>query len=61
MFRPAQNDYNTYFNWNTNITPLEASSASIPRHKFHFTELENLAAASTNTYLTGDLTEHYIY
>ncbi|KAI3880996.1 hypothetical protein MKW92_017338 [Papaver armeniacum] len=61
MFRPAQNDYRAYFNWNTDIRPLEASSASIPRHKFHFTELENLAADSTNTYLTdvvGVLTSH---
>ncbi|XP_026419377.1 replication protein A 70 kDa DNA-binding subunit B-like [Papaver somniferum] len=41
-----------YFNWNTDITPLETTSASIPRHKFNFTELENLAAATTNTYLT---------
>ncbi|KAI3882032.1 hypothetical protein MKX03_006242 [Papaver bracteatum] len=37
---------------NTDIRPFEASSASIPHHKFHFTELENLAADSTNTYLT---------
>ncbi|KAI3912099.1 hypothetical protein MKW92_005390 [Papaver armeniacum] len=61
MFRPAQNDYRAYFNWNTDITPLEASSASIPCHKFNFTELENLAADSTNTYLTdvvGVLTSH---
>ncbi|RZC83565.1 hypothetical protein C5167_046350 [Papaver somniferum] len=61
MFRPAQNDYRTYFNLNTDITPLEASSASISRHKFNFTELENLAAANTNTYLTdvaGVLTSH---
>ncbi|KAI3855255.1 hypothetical protein MKX03_026113, partial [Papaver bracteatum] len=61
MFRPAQNDYRAYFNWNTDITPLGASSASIPHHKFNFTELENLAAASANTYLTdviGVLTNH---
>ncbi|KAI3860199.1 hypothetical protein MKX03_022505 [Papaver bracteatum] len=61
MFRPPQNDHRAYFNWNTNITPLGASSASIPRHKFNFTELENLAAANTNTYLTdvvGVLTSH---
>ncbi|RZC49117.1 hypothetical protein C5167_017541 [Papaver somniferum] len=47
--------------WNTDITPLETTSASIPRHKFNFTELENLAAATTNTYLTdvvGVLTSH---
>ncbi|RZC91078.1 hypothetical protein C5167_028919 [Papaver somniferum] len=61
MFRPAQNDYRAYFNWNTDITPLEASSAPIPRHKFNFTEIENLAAANTNSYLTdvvGVLTNH---
>ncbi|KAI3831212.1 hypothetical protein MKX03_033998 [Papaver bracteatum] len=61
MFRPSHNEYRTYFNRNTDIRPLEASSASIPRHKFHFTELENLADDSTNTYLTdvvGVLTSH---
>ncbi|KAI3872912.1 hypothetical protein MKX03_029954 [Papaver bracteatum] len=35
------NDYRAYFNWNTDITPLEASSALIPRHKFNFTELDH--------------------
>ncbi|KAI3856657.1 hypothetical protein MKW92_007078 [Papaver armeniacum] len=61
MFRPAQDDYRAYFNWNTDITPLETNSAMIPRHKFNFTELENLSAAATNTYLTdvvGVLTSH---
>ncbi|KAI3887735.1 hypothetical protein MKX03_018582, partial [Papaver bracteatum] len=61
MFRPARNDYRAYFNWNTDITPLGDSSGSIPRHKFDFTELENLAAANDNTYLidvVGVLTSH---
>ncbi|KAI3896956.1 hypothetical protein MKX03_026715 [Papaver bracteatum] len=61
MFRPVQNDYRAYFNWNTDITPLGTSSSSIPRHKFNFTELENLADANANTYLTdvvGVLTSH---
>ncbi|KAI3959574.1 hypothetical protein MKW92_036829 [Papaver armeniacum] len=52
------NDYHVYFNWNTDITTLETTSASIPRHKFNFTEFENLAAAAANTYLTGVLTSH---
>ncbi|XP_026451455.1 replication protein A 70 kDa DNA-binding subunit D-like [Papaver somniferum] len=47
MLRRAQNDYSAYFNWNTDIRPLESSSSSIPRHMFHFTELENLTADST--------------
>ncbi|KAI3926320.1 hypothetical protein MKW92_043844 [Papaver armeniacum] len=58
MFRPAQNDYRAYFNWNTNITPLETNNAMIPRHKFNFTKLENFSAAATNTYLTSVLTNH---
>ncbi|RZC62541.1 hypothetical protein C5167_024305 [Papaver somniferum] len=61
MFRPTQNDYRAYFNWNTDITPLETTGASMPRHKFTFTEFEDLAAATANTYLTdvvGVLTIH---
>ncbi|RZC63126.1 hypothetical protein C5167_024892 [Papaver somniferum] len=58
---PRMTTARAYFNWNTDITPLETTSASIPRHKFNFTEIENLAAATTNTYLTdvvGVLTSH---
>ncbi|KAI3877603.1 hypothetical protein MKX03_037736, partial [Papaver bracteatum] len=54
MFRPARNDYRAYFNWNTDITPLGDSSGSIPRHKFDFTELENLV----ELHVVGVLTSH---
>ncbi|XP_026450630.1 replication protein A 70 kDa DNA-binding subunit D-like [Papaver somniferum] len=52
MFRPCQNDYRAYFNWNTDVTPLESTTAPIPRHKFFFKEFEALVADATNTYLT---------
>ncbi|RZC77049.1 hypothetical protein C5167_001215 [Papaver somniferum] len=55
------NDYRAYFNWNTNVPPLEPSTSAIPRHKFVFTEFEALASANANTYLTdvvGVLTSH---
>ncbi|KAI3973429.1 hypothetical protein MKW92_037570 [Papaver armeniacum] len=61
IFRPAQNDYRAYFNWNTDVTPLELPTSAIPRHKFVFTEFEALASANTNTCLTdvvGVLTSH---
>ncbi|KAI3872269.1 hypothetical protein MKW92_033734 [Papaver armeniacum] len=61
MFRPAQNDYRAYFNWNTDVTPLEPTTPAIPRHKLFFTEFEAIAADSNNTYLTdvvGVLTSH---
>ncbi|KAI3855292.1 hypothetical protein MKW92_052720 [Papaver armeniacum] len=61
MFRPAHNDYRAYFNWNTDVTPLEPTAPAIPRHKFFFTEFEAIAADSDNTYLTdvvGVLTSH---
>ncbi|KAI3985003.1 hypothetical protein MKX01_004771 [Papaver californicum] len=38
--------------WNTAVKPLEPSTASIPRHKFDFTEFEALATANDNIYLT---------
>ncbi|KAI3919520.1 hypothetical protein MKX01_018343 [Papaver californicum] len=52
MFRPAKNDYRAYFNWNTAVRPLDPSTASIPRHKFDFTEFEALATSNDNIYLT---------
>ncbi|XP_026401127.1 uncharacterized protein LOC113296972 [Papaver somniferum] len=51
MFRPAQNDYRPYFNWNTDVTPLEFTTTAIPRHKFFFTGFEAVAVANNNTYL----------
>ncbi|KAI3947369.1 hypothetical protein MKW92_015458, partial [Papaver armeniacum] len=55
------NDYRAYFNWNTDVTPLESTTPTIPRHKFFFKEFEALAVDNTNTYLTdvvGVLTSH---
>ncbi|KAI3995604.1 hypothetical protein MKX01_023349 [Papaver californicum] len=48
MFLPAKNDYRAYFNWNTSLGPLAPSTASIPCHKFDFTEFEALATANDN-------------
>ncbi|KAI3868557.1 hypothetical protein MKX03_035730 [Papaver bracteatum] len=61
MFRPAQNEYHAYFNWNTDVTPLEPTTPAIPLHKFFFTEFEAIADDNTKNYLTdvvGVLTSH---
>ncbi|KAI3837721.1 hypothetical protein MKW92_052768 [Papaver armeniacum] len=66
IFRPAQNDYRAYFNWNTDVTPLELSTSAIPRHKFQLKRgsgntcfmremtLENISGMKLKVTLWGD-------
>ncbi|KAI3904199.1 hypothetical protein MKX01_030692 [Papaver californicum] len=53
MFRPAKNEYRSYLNRNTAVTPFPSTSIAIPHHNFDFTEFEALSAQSENTYLTN--------